>query len=163
MTLEFRIILVIASVLTVGLILARIRKSKVRIDDSIFWILLSGIILLISIFPGVADAVTDALHIYLTTNFLFMFFIFLLLVKLFSLSVEVSQLKSKVEKLTQENALANKKAAERFAELEKKLGGLKAAEAANGEPATANPDLARNAAGEKAASAEDAADEGRAS
>lgn len=165
MTLEFRIILVIASVLTVGLILARIRKSKVRIDDSIFWILLSGIILLISIFPGVADAVTDALHIYLTTNFLFMFFIFLLLVKLFSLSVEVSQLKSKVEKLTQENALANKKAAERFTELEKKLGGLEAteAEAANGEPETANPDLSRNAAGETAANAEDAADEGRAS
>lgn len=163
MTLEFRIILVIASVLTVGLILARIRKSKVRIDDSIFWILLSGIILLISIFPGVADAVTDALHIYLTTNFLFMFFIFLLLVKLFSLSVEVSQLKSKVEKLTQENALANKKAAERFAELEKKLGSLELAEAANGEPATANPDLSRNAAGETAANAEDAVDEGRAS
>lgn len=164
MTFEFRIILIIASVLTVALILSRIRKSKVRIDDSIFWILLSAIILLISIFPGVADAVTGALHIYLTTNFLFMFFIFLLLVKLFSLSVEVSQLKSKVEKLTQENALANKESAARFAELEESVEGLKAA---------ADPDDGRkaasgNAAGEedacaKAAAAKDGAGEGRAS
>lgn len=164
MTFEFRIILIIASVLTVALILSRIRKSKVRIDDSIFWILLSAIILLISIFPGVADAVTGALHIYLTTNFLFMFFIFLLLVKLFSLSVEVSQLKSKVEKLTQENALANKESAARFAELEESVEDLKAA---------ADPDDGRkaasgNAAGEedacaKAAAAKDGADEGRAS
>lgn len=183
MTFEFRIILIIASVLTVALILSRIRKSKVRIDDSIFWILLSAFILLISIFPGVADAVTGALHIYLTTNFLFMFFIFLLLVKLFFLSVEVSQLKSKVEKLTQENALANKKAAARFAELEKRLEGLRAAggtvenrgEGAsdksarpNGEPATASTngscsDAGEEDAGAKAAGAEDAAGEGRAS
>ncbi len=108
MTFEFRIILVVASILTALVILSRIRRSKVRIEDSIFWILISGIILVISVFPQVADAVTSALHIYLTTNFLFMFFIFLLMVKLFSLSVEVSQLKSKVEKLTQEAALVNK-------------------------------------------------------
>lgn len=118
MTLEFRIILIIASLLTAALILRRIRKSKARIEDSIFWILLSGFILLISLFPGVADAVTSALHIYLTTNFLFTFFIFLLLMKLFSLSIEVSQLKSKVEKLAQENALANKMQADFNASLD---------------------------------------------
>ena len=105
MTFEFRIILIAASVLTAVLILSRIRKSKVRIEDSVFWILLAAFILLISVFPQIADAVTGALHIYLTTNFLFTFFIFLLLIKLFFLSVEVSQLKSKVEKLTQESAL----------------------------------------------------------
>ena len=105
MTFEFRIILIAASVLTAALILSRIRKSKVRIEDSVFWILLAAFILLISVFPQIADAVTGALHIYLTTNFLFTFFIFLLLIKLFFLSVEVSQLKSKVEKLTQESAL----------------------------------------------------------
>lgn len=191
MTLEFRIILVIASVLTVALILARIRKSKVRIDDSVFWILLSAFILLISIFPGVADAVTGALHIYLTTNFLFTFFIFLLLMKLFFLSVEVSQLKSKVEKLTQENALANKRAESRLAELEEKLGSLQATGGAvenpgeddseksarpngessaanpNGEPTTASASGGRSDTGEEAAGGENAdgktADEGRAS
>lgn len=182
MTFEFRIILVIASVLTVALILARIRKSKVRIDDSVFWILLSAFILLISIFPGVADAVTGALHIYLTTNFLFTFFIFLLLMKLFFLSVEVSQLKSKVEKLAQENALANKKAAARFAELEEKLEDLQVAPVAlenpgedaseksarpNREPATASAGGSRSGVSEEVAGEENAggkaANEGRTS
>lgn len=123
MTLEFRIILILASLFTATLILRRIRKSKARIEDSIFWILLSGIILLISLFPGVADAVTNALGIYLTTNFLFTFFIFLLLMKLFTLSIEVSQLKSKVEKLTQEAALANKAQGEINASLTHDLDG----------------------------------------
>lgn len=123
MTFEFRIILILASLFTATLILRRIRKSKARIEDSVFWILLSGIILLISLFPGVADAVTNALGIYLTTNFLFTFFIFLLLMKLFTLSIEVSQLKSKVEKLTQEAALANKAQGEINANLAHDLSG----------------------------------------
>lgn len=123
MTFEFRIILILASLFTATLILRRIRKSKARIEDSVFWILLSGIILLISLFPGVADAVTSALGIYLTTNFLFTFFIFLLLMKLFTLSIEVSQLKSKVEKLTQEAALANKAQGEINANLAHDLSG----------------------------------------
>lgn len=123
MTPEFRIILILASLFTATLILRRIRKSKARIEDSVFWILLSGIILLISLFPGVADAVTSALGIHLTTNFLFTFFIFLLLMKLFSLSMEVSQLKSKVEKLTQEAALANKAQGEVNARLARSSDG----------------------------------------
>lgn len=123
MTPEFRIILILTSLFTATLILRRIRKSKARIEDSVFWILLSGIILLISLFPSVADAVTSALGIHLTTNFLFTFFIFLLLMKLFSLSMEVSQLKSKVEKLTQEAALANKAQGEVNARLARSSDG----------------------------------------
>lgn len=123
MTPEFRIILILTSLFTATLILRRIRKSKARIEDSVFWILLSGIILLISLFPSVADTVTSALGIHLTTNFLFTFFIFLLLMKLFSLSMEVSQLKSKVEKLTQEAALANKAQGEMNARLARSSDG----------------------------------------
>lgn len=137
MTFEFRIILILASLFTATLILRRIRKSKARIEDSVFWIILSGIILLISLFPGIADAVTGALHIYLTTNFLFTFFIFLLLMKLFTLSIEVSQLKSKVEKLTQEAALANKSQAEINVQMANVAGAGSSAAAADTSAGTA--------------------------
>ena len=83
MTTELRIVLVIASFVTAALMLRRIRRSKVRIEDSVFWIGLSTVILVVSIFPQIADACAAALHIYETTNFLFLFFIFVLLVKLF--------------------------------------------------------------------------------
>ena len=97
MTTELRIVLVIASFVTAALMLRRIRRSKVRIEDSVFWIGLSTVILVVSIFPQIADAGgAAALHIYETTNFLFLFFIFVLLVKLFTMSVHVSQLESKL-------------------------------------------------------------------
>ena len=38
MTTELRIVLVIASFVTAALMLRRIRRSKVRIEDSVFWI-----------------------------------------------------------------------------------------------------------------------------
>ena len=75
MTVELRIILIVVSFFTAALMLRRIRRSKVRIEDSVFWIVLSFIILIFSIFPQVVDACANALHIYLTTNFLFLFFI----------------------------------------------------------------------------------------
>ncbi len=108
MTTELRIILIVASFLTAALMLRRIRRSKVRIEDSVFWIILSLVILVMSVFPQIADACAAALHIYLTTNFLFLFFIFVLLVKLFAMSVTVSQLETKLDRLVQEQALAEK-------------------------------------------------------
>ncbi len=105
MTVELRIILVIVSFATAALMLRRIRRSKVRIEDSVFWIVLSGVILLMSIFPQIADACAAALHVYDTANFLFLFFIFVLLVKLFTMSVHMSQLESKLERTVQAQAL----------------------------------------------------------
>ena len=103
MTVELRIILVIVTFATAALMLRRIRRSKVRIEDSVFWIVLSGVILLMSIFPQIADACAAALHVYDTANFLFL--IFVLLVKLFTMSVHMSQLESKLERTVQAQAL----------------------------------------------------------
>ena len=112
-TTELRIVLVIASFVTAALMLRRIRRSKVRIEDSVFWIGLSTVILVVSIFPQIADACAAALHIYETTNFLFLFFIFVLLVKLFTMSVHVSQLESKLDRAVQEQALGAKELEEK--------------------------------------------------
>lgn len=65
------------------------------------------------IFPQIADACAAALHIYQTTNFLFLFFIFVLLVKLFTMSVHVSQLESKLDRAVQEQALGAKELEEK--------------------------------------------------
>ena len=44
-------LLIIASVLTVGWILRKIRKNKVKMEDAIFWIFFAAILLLLAIFP----------------------------------------------------------------------------------------------------------------
>ena len=42
-------LLIIASVLTVGWILRKIRKNKVKMEDAIFWIFFAAILLLLAI------------------------------------------------------------------------------------------------------------------
>ena len=51
MTLMLRIVLIVVSVATTILIMRRIRQSKLQIEDSIFWIGFSFILILFSIFP----------------------------------------------------------------------------------------------------------------
>lgn len=101
MTLTFRIVLVLVSLFTLLFITRRVRSSKVRLEDSISWFLFAGVLLVLSVFPGVFDVLSDAVGVYSTTNFVFLFFIFVLLVLCFSLSMRLSQVDTKVKELTQ--------------------------------------------------------------
>ena len=47
-----RAILILASVLTCFWILRKIRKSQVRIEDSVFWLLFSLGLIVLSLFPS---------------------------------------------------------------------------------------------------------------
>lgn len=104
----FRIILVIVSLLTMAFMLRKIREAKVQIEAVMFWALVALILVVFSLFPAVADACARILGIYSTPNFLFLLMIFLLLVKVFSLTLQVSQLESKQKELVQKIALAGK-------------------------------------------------------
>lgn len=104
----FRIILVIVSLLTMAFMLRKIREAKVQIEAVMFWALVALILVVFSLFPVVADACARILGIYSTPNFLFLLMIFLLLVKVFSLTLQVSQLESKQKELVQKIALAGK-------------------------------------------------------
>lgn len=101
-------VLVAASVGTLGIVLGRIRKSKLNIDDSIFWILLVFMFVVFAVFPSVPDALASLLGIYSTANFLFLFMIFILVMRLFSMSMRVSALEDKIKSLVQEMALRDK-------------------------------------------------------
>lgn len=103
-----RIVLILGSVLTVIFMLSRIRKAQIQIKDSIFWILFSGMILILSIFPQIATWASDFLGIMSPINFVYLFMIFILLVHQFYTSVRISQMDSKIKQLTQQVALAEK-------------------------------------------------------
>lgn len=105
MTTMLRILLILVSVATMGMMVRKIRQAKVQIEDSIFWILLSMLLVVFSIFPAVADGLARLLGIYSTANFLFLFTIFLLLVKLFTMTLRMSQLETRLKELVQRMAL----------------------------------------------------------
>ena len=109
MTIKLRAALILASLGTFCLIIRKIRQSKVQIESAIFWILLALVLVVCSIFPQVADFCASVLGIYATTNFLFLFEIFVLIVKVFHMTIHISQLESKVKELVQQMALEEKK------------------------------------------------------
>lgn len=128
----FRIILVIVSLLTVAFMLRRIRQAKVQIEAAMFWVLVALVLVVFSVFPGVADTCARVLGIYSTPNFLFLLMIFLLMVKVFSLTLQVSRLESSQKELVQKIALAGKDQEELQAGMQEILDGEKDGEEDNG-------------------------------
>lgn len=105
MTTLFRVVLIVASVGTFAVIVQKIRRSKMRIEDSIFWVILCFMFVVFALFPKVADTLASMLGIYSTANFLFLFTIFILIMKLFSMSITISVLETKLKELAQSKAL----------------------------------------------------------
>lgn len=109
MTTTLRVALVLVSFMTLYLMMRKIRQAKVQIESAIFWIVLALVLVVFSIFPSVADWAARMLGIYSTANFLFLFAIFLLIVKVFYMTIHISQLETKVKELVQQMALEEKK------------------------------------------------------
>lgn len=105
MTPVLRITLVLVSIITVVFMIRKIRNSKIQLEDSIFWFCIAGILVIVSIFPGIFYALSDLVGTYSTVNFVFLFFIFALLIQSFNLSIKVSQANAKISELTQQLAI----------------------------------------------------------
>ena len=108
MSTVFRVILIVVSLLTTFYILKKIRQSKLQIEYAIFWILFSGVLIIFSLFPWLVSMFTRLIGMQLPVNFIFLFFIFVLMVKMFLMTIELSTLENKVKDLTQELALEEK-------------------------------------------------------
>lgn len=107
MNLTLRIVLIVASLLVMFYTIRRIRKSQLNIDDSIFWIGFSVLLVVISIFPQIPIFFSKLLNIESPVNFVFLFIIFLIIVKLFKLAIELSITKHRLNSLVQKIALLN--------------------------------------------------------
>lgn len=87
------------------------QKSKTgKITDRVFyfWTLFAIMLVLFSIFPQIADWMSELVGVYSTTNFIFLLIIFILLVKCFQLTMDISKLDNKVKELVQKIAIDEK-------------------------------------------------------
>lgn len=123
MTTTLRFFLVIASVLTVIWILRKIRKMKVKMEDAIFWLVFSALIIALAIFPEISYWLSKLLGIESPANLVFLFVICLLLEKIFTLSIITSQLEEKVSILSAEVALRSQDDKKRINEVKEKING----------------------------------------
>lgn len=120
-----RIFLIIASLVTVAWILRKIRKLKVKMEDAIFWLIFSGILIVLAIFPEISYWFSRILGIESPANLVFLLVICLLLEKIFTLSIITSQLEEKVSILSAEVALRSQDDKKNIDEVKEKIDGEK--------------------------------------
>ncbi len=109
MSVALRILLIVVSVMNTLNILRRIRKSKLQIEYSIFWLLFSMVLIVISVFPQIVIKLAQLIGFQSPANMVFLLVIFALMFKSFQSTLEISQLQYKIEELTQKIALEEHK------------------------------------------------------
>lgn len=102
---ELRVLLLIGPILASIYVLQRIYRTKMRIADAIFWIVISFFLIILGLFPGLLTSISHMLAIQSPSNLVFLVFIFILLAKCFSMSLQISLLESKMQTLAQKLAL----------------------------------------------------------
>ena len=105
MSVQLRILLAVGALSAFLFVARNIRKNKIRMEDAVFWVVLSVLLLVVALVPQIAIRCAALIGFISASNFVFLVIVGLLLMKLFSLSAEVSRLKFKVESLVQEEAL----------------------------------------------------------
>lgn len=120
----FQVLLIFGAVLMTYYIMKRIRQSKLQIEYAIFWIVFSGILLIFSLFPFLVAMLTRLIGMELPVNFIFLFFILILILKAFFQTIETSALENKVRNLTQRLAIEEKDRQEELARMQEKIEEL---------------------------------------
>lgn len=105
MSIVLRAGLIIVSLLTLIFITRKVRKSQIRLEDSLFWVIVAIVLLVISIFPEIIFGLSRFAEVESPANLVFLCFIFILLILGFNLSVRTSQTDTKLKELTQQLAI----------------------------------------------------------
>jgi hypothetical protein len=103
-----RILLIVFSIGVFFFVFKKIRKAQLNIDDSIYWILFAVFLLVLSVFPQIAIWTSNLLGIESPANFVFLCMLFVIIIKLFQVSIELSVHKHRLNHLVQKLALLNR-------------------------------------------------------
>ena len=108
MSTAFRVTLIIVSVFVLIYMCKKVKQEKLQIEYSIFWTLFAIMLVIFSLFPQIADWMAAVVGVYSTTNFIFLLIIFILLLKCFQLTMDISRLDNTIKELVQKIAIDEK-------------------------------------------------------
>lgn len=109
MSITLRIVLIISSILAFILCIKKIKKSELKIENSIIWLLGSLILILMSIFSNAVTWISSILGFEAPVNFVWMCAIGFLLIEIFLDNIRISNLNEKVKNLDHYIALKENK------------------------------------------------------
>lgn len=100
-----RVLLILISVWLFFYVLRSVRKAQVQIDDMIFWLFFSVLLVVLAVVPQIAGWAAGLVGVISPVNLIYLVIIFVLLLKIFNMSIKFSQLETKIKTLTQELAV----------------------------------------------------------
>ena len=108
MTITLRIILIICSLIAFLLCITKIKQAKLKVENSVIWMIGSIILILMSIFSDAVEWISNKLGFMAPVNFVFLVIIGFLLIQLFIDNIRISQLNEKIKDLNHYIALEEK-------------------------------------------------------
>ena len=100
-----RILLMISSVLSLLFVIRGLKKARVQLYDTVFWIILALMCVILSICPQIAVGLADLLGVQSPVNLVYLVIIFFLLVHCFIQSIRFSRLEAQFKLFVGEDAL----------------------------------------------------------
>lgn len=105
MTITLRIILIICSLISFLLCITKIKQAKLKVENSVTWMVGSIILILMSIFSNVVEWLSAKLGFMAPVNFVFLVIIGFLLIQTFIDNIKIATLNEKIKDLNHYIAL----------------------------------------------------------
>ncbi len=105
MTLTLRVILIACSIMSLILCIKKIRESKMKIENSIVWIIGSIVLIVMSVFYGIPEWIAEKFGFVSPSNFVFLAVIAFLLVQTFIDNIHITELNEKIKNINHYIAL----------------------------------------------------------
>lgn len=105
MTITLRIILIICSLISFFLCVTKIKQAKLKVENSIIWMMGSIVLILMSIFSNAVGWLSTKLGFMAPVNFVFLVIIGFLLIQAFVDNIRISTLNEKIKDLNHYIAL----------------------------------------------------------
>ena len=105
MTITLRIVLIICSIISFLLCIMKIKQAKLKVENSVIWMIGSVVLILMSIFSNTVEWISTQLGFMAPVNFVFLVMIGFLLIQLFIDNIRISNLNEKIKDLNHYIAL----------------------------------------------------------
>lgn len=109
MTLLLRIEMILIAIVMISIVIFSVNKKKMRIQYSLIWILLSAILLVIALFPGIIFLLCTLLDIQTPSNLIYLAGILALFLISFSQTIIISKQADRIQFLIQTISLEKHK------------------------------------------------------
>ncbi len=103
-----RVVLIISALIMLIFMLNKIRQEKMKIEYTVFWIIFSSVLVIMGIWPKLFYVISDFFGFQSPISMIYLVVIFILILKIFFMTIQISQLENKIDNLVQEVAIDRK-------------------------------------------------------